>query len=279
MYINRYKNSSNDVRVEKVQELMGDISQILVQLINDFGLDRMSKEDYEQDGLRTVELIMKHYPDFSLRDLRDAFEMAVIHAIPDLKPSDYNMFGKLRPEFVCNVLNSYRKHYLIKKKQEEKARIDLENSKVLSAYNDNRLKVDAVNYTLEQYTLFLNDSEKHVWEDWGYIIFNSLSELGFVGCDDDKMEKYRVSAVNELMGELARERSTCIITGQNLQGASIASTISSIRHKHIDKEKGAVNYINEETKIKSKINLFLVKDAFADLKEENITPEQLKTKE
>lgn len=275
-YVRRFKDSDEETKMESKTKLAEHISMLIGQLINDFGLDNT---DYANDAKRVFELIMQRYTDFATKDIRDAFELATLHELPDLQPDDYRLFGKLKPEFVCKILNVYRKYYLIPKLNAERQKVLEENEQIRENIQKQKQNYDAINYTLEEYTDFLNKKEEHRWEDWRYLIFNLLKSCKMIDDSDEfKMKTLKEKYAKEVISELETERGNNYIVGDNLKATSMNHIIGNLRKKFIDNRymETPSAQPHHETMIISRVRLQYVREYFISLSEKNTTPEQLK---
>ncbi len=275
-YIRRFKDSDENTKMESKTKLAEHISMLIGQLINDFGLDNT---DYANDAKRVFELIMQRYTDFSTKDIREAFELATLHELPDMKDDDYRLFGKLKPEFVCKILNVYRKYYLIPKLNAERQKILEENAQLREKIQKQKQNYEAVNYTLEEYTDFLNKKDKHRWEDWRYTIFYLLKNCKLIDdSDQTKMNALTEKYAEQVINELEVDRGRNYIAGDNLAATSMNHIIGDLRKKFIDNRymESTSAQTHQEIMITSRVRLELVSEYLISLSEKNTTPEQLK---
>jgi hypothetical protein len=275
-YVRRFKDSDEETKMESKTKLAEHISMLIGQLINDFGLDNT---DYANDAKRVFELIMQRYTDFATKDIREAFELATLHELPDLQPDDYRLFGKLKPEFVCKILNVYRKYYLIPKLNAERQKVLEENEQIRENIQKQKQNYEAINYTLEEYADFLNKKDKHRWEDWRYLIFNLLKSCKMIDDSDEfKMKTLKEKYAKEVISELETERGNNYIVGDNLKATSMNHIIGNLRKKFIDNRymETPSAQPHHETMIISRVRLQYVREYFVSLSEKNTTPEQLK---
>lgn len=83
----------------------------LIWIAKDIGLRNLSDEDMHYLVIRIAEILKRYYRDFSIRDFRMAFEMALVGELDDYLPrgkEDRNHYNNLSAEFVCKILNAYR---------------------------------------------------------------------------------------------------------------------------------------------------------------------------
>lgn len=263
----------DDVKKQKIFELESGIKAFVRRLINDFGLEKTDGTEID----RITQIIIKKYGDFWVKDIGHAFELALLHDLSELTADDYRLYGKLTPEFVVKVLNSYRKHNLIPKKEEERNKVCLENSKLKKEIEDKRLRYDSINYALEQYTSYILNGESHIFEDFRYFIYNLFDELNILENKDEKtLKELHDKYTEDVIAELRNERGRNAIAGDNLAATSIGHIIDNVARKHIAGEKNTSFYNDVDVKITSRIRHALVKNAFIKLASENISPAQLK---
>jgi hypothetical protein len=274
-FVRRFKDSDEQIKRESREKLADSVTELIGRLINDFGLDNT---DYATEARRVFELIMQRYSDFSVKDIRDAFELATLHELPDIKTEEYRLFGKLKPEFVCNVLNIYRKYYLQPKLNAERQKVLEENDQLREKVQKQKENFDAINYTLGEYTNYLNNKEKYIWEDWRYLIFNLLKSCKLIDDSDEiKMKTLKEKYAKEVISELETERGNNYIVGDNLKATSMNHIIGNLRKKFIDNRymETPSAQPHHETMIISRVRLQYVREYFILLSENKTTPEQL----
>lgn len=164
-------------------ELMPEMRPVLRMTARDVGL-RVEDREWPYIVTRISELLIRYYPNLTIKDFRMAFEMCVAGLLDDYLPKgrdgmpDRNHYQLFNADYVCKVLNAYRfcraealrKAEQAKPKEEEPP-ID-ENLK-REYHNAIRKELIAV---YEQYrtTHILNASP--IGE---MLYYNILSELGF----------------------------------------------------------------------------------------------------
>ena len=81
---------------------LDELGKIFMQVIGDMGIKNLPSKATEQ---RIIYYIVNYYKDFSLQEIRKAFELAIIGEIE----ADAEHYHSFDIKYICKILNAYRK--------------------------------------------------------------------------------------------------------------------------------------------------------------------------
>lgn len=91
--------------------LTKEVREALRWIIRDIGYRYTSPEDEQYIVVRFTSILSKYYGGYSLKDVKQAFEMLTVGGLDTLiKPEDRKHYGQLSMDFLCRVLNAYKVH-------------------------------------------------------------------------------------------------------------------------------------------------------------------------
>lgn len=173
--------ASKDRRVAEYDSVsLGKALQnALTWIAKDIGLRNISEEDMHYLVIRIAEILKRYYREFSIRDFRMAFEMALVGELDDFLPrgkEDRNHYNNLNAEFVCKILNAYRGRRLgvLKKVQAEPKAPELSEAKTKEL--DERAK----RQLKEAYLRFCSTGDMSITRIQEIVFYGILADAGLV---------------------------------------------------------------------------------------------------
>ena len=100
---------------------LDELGKIFMQVIGDMGIKNLPSKPTEQ---RIIYYIVNYYKDFSLQEIRKAFELVIIGEI-DADAEHYHSFDI---KYICKILNAYRKRRIKAKEILKRSTPKIENS-------------------------------------------------------------------------------------------------------------------------------------------------------
>lgn len=133
---------------------LDELGKIFMQVIGDMGIKNLPSKTTEQ---RIIYYIVNYYKDFSLQEIRKAFELAIIGEI-EVDAEHYHSFDI---KYICKILNAYRKRRTKAKELVKRNTPQIQNS----------VSVEQKEQTREAYikTICLHYDKFVQTGEWGYI--------------------------------------------------------------------------------------------------------------
>lgn len=221
------------------EDLRGKIGTLAKYITQDAGIKKV--DDYELT--RFIQILKSYYSQYTLQEVRLAFELAMIGELDDFLPKDRNdmpdknHYQSFSTEYVTKILNAYgqyrnQTHYKAHKAIPAKTTASDQERK---RYKMESIRNMAINYLRYKYTgqYKLNPIEE-------YIMYDNLEEAGLAE-PVVVSERDREAAVNNL---LAKSR-------LGLINDFVASCIRKMQTKHSDVDGEAYTIARKRALIQS----------------------------
>lgn len=95
-------------------ELTAELNNALRWISKDVGYRITDENEMQYLVIRTVEILKRYYPGFTLKDFRMAFEMSLTGELDDYLPKngngqpDRSHYQQFNAEYICKILNAYK---------------------------------------------------------------------------------------------------------------------------------------------------------------------------
>ena len=95
-------------------ELAAELATALKWIAKDIGYRVTDEADRQYMVVRTAEILKRYYRNFTIKDFRMAFEMAITGALDEFLPRgrdgqpDRGHYQQFNAEYVCKILNAYK---------------------------------------------------------------------------------------------------------------------------------------------------------------------------
>ena len=162
----------------QVDPFLDELGKIFMQVIGDMGIKNLPSKATEQ---RIIHYIVNYYKDFSLQEIRKAFELAIVEELM-VDAEHYHSFDI---KYICKILNAYRRRR-IKAKE-----ILKRNTHLLENTVTEEQKQQAKQAFIK--TVCLNYDKYAATGEWGYIplttVYDLLIEEGILNPQKNKKEE------------------------------------------------------------------------------------------
>lgn len=138
-------------------DLSAELAIAIKWIAKDIGYRVVDEADRQYMIVRTAEILKRYYRNFTLKDFRMAFEMAITGSLDDFLPRgrdgqpDRHHYQQFNAEYVCKILNAYkaRRGWVMKKANEAVPRetSSISEGEIVSARR--QIKSDLINAFLQ----------------------------------------------------------------------------------------------------------------------------------
>lgn len=214
--------ASTDRTVEEyaAQELTDELRKALQWIVRDIGYKGMGSSDWSYTIVRVAEILKRYYPNFSIKDFRMAFELSVAGELSDYLPNgDNNHYQQFNVEYVCKILNAYKKYRrgVLKKANDSVPKPEQENNPEIEAFYRNVSRRDTIR-------AFLEYKYRGVFElspIGEMLCYDNLSEVGLANPVKVTEQEQR-EIFHETLFELSQKQMAADIAGLKRDGIKAA---------------------------------------------------------
>lgn len=146
----------------QVNPFLDELGKIFMQIIGDMGIKNLPSKATEQ---RIIYYIINYYKDFSLQEIRKAFELAIVEELT----VDAEHFQSFDIKYICKILNAYRRRRAKAKEILKQNTPQLENT--VTEEQKQKIKQAFIQTVCLHYDKYIKTGK------WGYIPLTTVYDL------------------------------------------------------------------------------------------------------
>lgn len=229
---------------------LDDLGKVLYQAIGDLGIKTLPDKAGED---RITHYIVTYYRDFTIQDLRMAFELAIVGDLG----VDIEHYHSFDLKYICSILNAYRIRRNRALSVLEKLKMEQEKPKELTEEEQQQIKQDFILSVCRQYQKFCETGELGVISV--KLVYELLEEKRVLVIDDEMLLAHKKRAIEKYKIQLSLPKN-------NRESKSFRAILADFEKAIEGPEKFTIERLIKEQ---------LIKEFFTSCKQKNINLNQI----